>query len=80
MINSEHLFDRSKFRLYIKILFCFISNLVLLKNDLKDNVSCLLLIIPGGLVVGLRYSISIYFNNNSYFFFFLYHIKNSNLY
>ena len=40
MIISEHLFERTKSKLCTNILFCFISNLVLFLNDLKNRVSC----------------------------------------
>ena len=39
MIISEHLFERTKFNVSTIILFCFISNLVLLLSYLKNSVS-----------------------------------------
>ena len=42
MVTFEHLYHRSKYRLYAYILFCFITNLVLHKNDHKVSVLCVL--------------------------------------
>ena len=38
MIISEHLFERTKFNVSTVILFCFISNLVLLLSYFKNSV------------------------------------------